>query len=77
MFERVLKINLFLCPWHCPAVDDVEVSSGPRNRFCDELSSACDLLIWRPLLALQEQSLNGEAAWDIRYSMIMMVRWTT
>ena len=70
MFGPDLKIKLFRLfrgrQWHCPAMDDDEVSSGPHIRFCGELSSACNILNWWPLLALQDQSLNGECAWENR-----------
>ena len=57
MFGPVLKIKLFWGrQWHFPAMDYDQVSSGPRIRFGEELSSAYDLCIWRPLLPLPDQS---------------------
>ena len=69
MIGPVLKITKF---WgrqcHCPAMDDDKICSWPHIRFDEELSSAYDLCIWRPLLPLPDQSLNGERAWDNRDS---------
>ena len=57
MFGPILKIKLFWGrQWHFPAMDYDQVSSGPRIRFGEELSSAYDLCIWRPLLPLPDQS---------------------
>ena len=66
MFAPDLKIKFRGRQWHCPAMDDHEVSSGPHIRLCEEFGPACELCVWRPLLPSPDQSLNGECAWENR-----------